>query len=110
MKSETLDVLFIWHLHQPYYGVADQGDFELPWVRLHAVKSYYDMAWLMAENPEMRATFNFSGSLLRQLREWVEEGRRDRWWHLTLTPFEELSAVDRRAIVHHFFSLNHAHG
>ncbi|TXD38203.1 glycoside hydrolase [Lujinxingia vulgaris] len=110
MSSPALDVLFIWHMHQPYYGVGDEGDFELPWVRLHALKSYFDMAWLMAENPQMRATFNFSGSLLLQLQEWVEGGRRDRWWHLSRASLEELSASDRLAIVHHFFSLNHPHG
>ncbi|RVU44905.1 glycoside hydrolase [Lujinxingia sediminis] len=110
MSTPSLDVLFIWHMHQPYYGVGDQGDFELPWVRLHAVKAYFDMAWLLAENPQMHATFNFSGSLLLQLQEWVEEGRRDAWWHLSRASLDELSAGDRRTLVHHFFSLNHPHG
>lgn len=110
MSTPALDVLFIWHMHQPYYGVGQEGDFELPWVRLHAVKAYFDMAWLLAENPQMRATFNFSGSLLLQLQEWVDGGRRDAWWHLSRASIDALSAGDRRTLVHHFFSLNHPHG
>ncbi|RAL22807.1 glycoside hydrolase [Lujinxingia litoralis] len=110
MSSSPLDVLFLWHLHQPYYGAGEAGDFELPWVRLHAVKSYFDMAWLMERHPQMRATFNFSGSLLRQLQEWVEGGRRDRWWRWSLTPPEDLDDETRQALVHHFFSLDHTHG
>ena len=34
---------FLWHQHQPMYKNPSTGSYELPWVRLHAAKDYYDM-------------------------------------------------------------------
>ena len=46
MKS--LDLVFLWHMHQPDYrdhgGTTGEGEFMLPWVYLHAIKDYVDMA------------------------------------------------------------------
>ena len=40
-------IVFLWHMHQPYY-VSPVSDIALlPWVRLHAIKDYYDMAKLV---------------------------------------------------------------
>lgn len=99
-------VNFLWHFHQPYYGLPDGEEFLLPWVRLHSVKSYYDMGRLLEDRPEIRATFNFSGSLLRQLTEYVDDGRRDRWWRWSTTDPDRLDSAARRGMVRHFFSLD----
>lgn len=106
--KQPLDVLFIWHLHQPYYRVPSQDEFALPWVRLHAVKAYYDMARLLEKRPQIKATFNFSGSLLRQLVEQSDGAMTDRWWRWSKTEPDELSLGQRRAILRNFFSINHA--
>ena len=98
-------VIFIWHFHQPYYGLPDSDEFLLPWTRLHAAKSYYDMGRLLEDHPKIRATFNFSGSLTRQLTEY-EEGRRDRWVRWSLTDPGDLSVRERRDIIRHFFSID----
>ena len=38
------DLAFLWHMHQPDYRHPDSGEFMLPWVFLHAIKDYTDMA------------------------------------------------------------------
>ncbi len=103
----TVDVAFVWHMHQPYYRLPHERDFFLPWVRLHAVKAYHDMAWALREHPDVRATVNFSGSLCEQLLDYVEDGRVDLWWRLTQTPAAELTWEQRRFVIEHFFSIHH---
>lgn len=107
MKTRLIQ--FVWHMHQPYYGLPDRGTSFLPWVRLHSVKSYYDMARMLERHPTIRGTVNFSGSLLKQLHEYVSEGRRDTWWELTLKSPDDLSDTDKRHLLKHFFSLDWDH-
>nr|HMT21364.1 hypothetical protein [Promineifilum sp.] len=58
----------IWHQHQPvYFQDPETGVFAKPWVRLHAAKDYVDMAAILQEYPNIRATFNLTPSLIRQL-------------------------------------------
>lgn len=58
---------FLWHMHQPDYRDAS-GIMQLPWVVLHALKDYYDMPWMMARVQGMKATFNVTPSLIKQLQ------------------------------------------
>ncbi|MEI8352751.1 MAG: hypothetical protein WCG36_10640, partial [bacterium] len=44
----------LWHMHQPLYREPDGGDFMMPWVRLHAARAYYDMAWMLERHPSIR--------------------------------------------------------
>jgi alpha-amylase/alpha-mannosidase (GH57 family) len=101
-----MQLMLLWHFHQPYYGLPDQESFLLPWVRLHATKSYLDMASAAAAAPGVKMTANFSGSLLEQLRRYVDDGWRDRFWELTLQPADGLSEEDYHFILRHFFSLD----
>ena len=43
----------------------------MPWVRLHAVKGYLDMIDLVAAQPNVRVSFNFTPVLVRQIHELV---------------------------------------
>lgn len=101
--STALDLLFVWHFHQPHYAVEGGEEARLPWVRLHATKSYYDMAWMLLRHPAIRSVANFSGVLLEQLAA-LNGGATDRWERLTSTPPEQLSGAERSFIVRHFFS------
>ena len=65
-------VSFLWHFHQPYYKESVDGDFRMAWVRLHGVKDYISMATLMQEFPEMKATFNFTPSLIAQFNDYID--------------------------------------
>jgi len=48
MSNEpVLSVLLLWHQHQPFYKDPLSNHYELPWVRLHATKDYYDMVALL---------------------------------------------------------------
>ena len=101
--ARSVDLLFLWHFHQPHYAVEGSGEANLPWVRLHATKSYYDMAWMLLRHPGVRCVANFSGVLLEQLSA-LAEGASDRWERLTKTPPSSLTPEERSFIVRHFFS------
>jgi len=42
-QSKKLQLAVMWHMHQPDYREAGSQSMVLPWVRLHALKDYYDM-------------------------------------------------------------------
>ena len=54
-----VDLVFLWHHHQPDYRSPRTGVAQLPWVRLHATKDYLDMARHLERHPGVRAAFNF---------------------------------------------------
>lgn len=66
-ESKPLNVIVVWHYHQPWYYGENDSYFILPWVRMHSVGNYYKMALILSKYPEVKATFTFSGSLLHQL-------------------------------------------
>ncbi len=68
-----MNVVLCWHMHQPYYREGLDGKFHLPWVYLHGIKDYTDMAAHLENHPEMRAVVNFSPILLEQLDAYVKE-------------------------------------
>ena len=41
----------LWHMHQPLYREPETGEYLMPWVRLHATRAYYDMAWMLERHP-----------------------------------------------------------
>ncbi len=69
--SARLNVVLCWHMHQPYYREGLDGPYRLPWVYLHAVKDYDDMAAHLERNPGMRAVVNFAPVLLEQLEDYA---------------------------------------
>lgn len=60
-------------MHQPYYREGLRGKYQLPWVYLHGIKDYTDMAAHLENHPDMRAVVNFSPILLEQLDDYVNE-------------------------------------
>ena len=74
MASEPqLDVVFCWHMHQPDYRDRLRDEFQQPWVYLHGIKDYTDMAAHLEAVPAAKAVVNFSPVLLDQLREYDEQ-------------------------------------
>jgi alpha-amylase/alpha-mannosidase (GH57 family) len=59
-------------MHQPDYRVA--GRFQLPWVYLHALAGYTDMAAALEGEPAARAVVNFTPVLLDQLDDYARGG------------------------------------
>ena len=68
-----LQVVFCWHMHQPYYKGPHQSSYYLPWVYLHGIKDYSDMASHLENNPQAKAVINFAPILLEQLDDYVTQ-------------------------------------
>ncbi len=105
---KTAHVCFVWHMHQPYYTDPVSGLASMPWVRLHAIKAYYDMAYMMERFPGVHGTFNFTPSLLIQLKEMSTGSVRDLFLEYAQKPAADLSPEERAFIVRHFFAANWA--
>lgn len=69
--AEALNVVLCWHMHQPYYRDGLDGAYRLPWVYLHGIKDYSDMAAHLERYPAMRAVVNFVPVLLEQLDDYA---------------------------------------
>ena len=72
MKN-PVDLVFLWHMHQPDYRDYASGDFVLPWVYLHAIKDYTDMAYHLERHPKVHAVLNFVPVLLDQLEDYADQ-------------------------------------
>jgi alpha-amylase/alpha-mannosidase (GH57 family) len=99
-----LYVAFVWHMHQPYYKDFTSGEYILPWARLHGAKEYIHMAEVLAQYPEVKATFNFVPSLVEQLLEYAQGDAVDR--ALALSRQETWSDDDKAYLLSFFFSVN----
>ena len=70
---KPLKVVLCWHMHQPQYLDLISNEFQLPWVYLHAIKDYVDMAAHLESIPQAKAVINFSPVLLEQLDEYERQ-------------------------------------
>ncbi len=73
--ADRLKVVLCWHMHQPDYRGPEHSDYQLPWVYLHGIKDYVDMAAHLEENPQGRAVVNFAPVLLEQIDDYAEQIR-----------------------------------
>ena len=96
----------LWHMHQPCYRTPASGKFDLPWLRLHALKDYLGMARIVEEFPSLRLTFNLVPSLLSQLEQYLN-GASDVFSDLFRKPAADLAADEVQFLVRHFFSIQY---
>lgn len=73
------DLAFLWHMHQPDYRHPVSGHFTRPWVLLHAIKDYADMASHLEHHPGVRCTVNFVPVLLDQIEDYCEQLASGQW-------------------------------
>ena len=108
MMSQTkkLSIAFYWHMHQPVYQLSANGDYIMPWVRLHGVKDYLDMALWADKNPDLKLNFNYVPALLDSLMEY-SNGAFDIHSRITATPDESLTNEDKVFILNNFFDANY---
>ena len=102
------DILYVnltWHQHQPLYYKDADGVYTRPWVRVHATKSYLDMAEKVADYEDLRVTFNYTPSLIRQLND-IAEGAKDLYWVLSEKPATTLIESEKRFILERFYDVN----
>ncbi|MDD5261556.1 MAG: glycoside hydrolase family 57 protein [Methylacidiphilales bacterium] len=101
-----INVLFLWHMHQPYYVDPLTRTALMPWVRLHAAKGYLDMIDLAGRYPELRLNFNFTPVLVRQLQELAGREVSDLWEDWSRKPASALETEDKKNILVNFFKIN----
>jgi alpha-amylase/alpha-mannosidase (GH57 family) len=109
MDQPGIHLLFLWHMHQPYYKDLVTGEYRLPWVRLHALKDYYGMVKLLDEFPGMRQTFNLVPSLIAQLQEYVSGTARDPFLEAASLPAEEMTLAEKIFVLRYLFQANVDH-
>ncbi len=103
--AKALNIAFIWHMHQPYYKDQISDTYELPWVRLHAIKDYYDMVSILKNYPKVHQTFNIVPSLLEQISEYAEGTVRDKYLHYSMKHPNELTSKEKIFILKRFCNL-----
>ena len=71
--DKKLDLVILWHMHQPDFRDYASGEFAQPWVYLHAIKDYSDMAAHLEAHPGMRVVLNFTPVLLDQIEDYIDQ-------------------------------------
>lgn len=102
--SPALSVAFLWHMHQPYYKDAKSGSYQVPWVRLHGLKDYYDMVAVLDRFPRIRQTFNLVPSLIEQIQDYAQNDSCDEHLLLTQKLAGDLTDVEKEKILSTFFT------
>ena len=107
-----LDLVMLWHMHQPDYRDPVSGEFLFPWVYLHAIKDYADMASHLERHPGVRATVNLVPVLLDQLEDYVEQfasgAVRDPLLRLLLhADPDRMTPAERKLVLDSCFRSNH---
>lgn len=111
-RAQMLDLVFLWHMHQPDYRDRQSGEFVLPWTYLHAVKDYSDMADHLERHPHIRAVVNFVPVLVEQLQDYVDQFASDQWRDPLLRLLGQANAQSfdddsRRLVLDSCFRCNH---
>jgi alpha-amylase/alpha-mannosidase (GH57 family) len=109
-----IELVLMWHMHQPEYRDYATREFRRPWVYLHAIKDYTDMAAHLERHEGVRAVVNFSPVLLDQIEDYADQfatGQlRDPLLKLLARPSgTPLTAEERAFALSRCFEANAAH-
>lgn len=104
MAAPPLRLAILWHQHQPYY--KSDGEYLLPWTRLHATKDYREMATALEGFPDVHATINVVPSLLLQLQDYAANGALDTVLRISRIPAAQLGPEDKAYMLRQFFLCN----
>src|ERR1700741_4833831 len=99
----AIRLLFLWHMHQPYYKDLVTGEYHLPWTRLHALKDYYGMVKLLDEFPQVHQTFNLVPSLVTQIQDYASGEAQDPFLEVASKPAKDLTDKERRFALQYLF-------
>jgi alpha-amylase/alpha-mannosidase (GH57 family) len=102
-----VNLVLLWHMHQPQYRDPESGQYVLPWTRLHALKDYWGMVQVLGEAPGFHATFNVVPALGIQLEEYASGKFNEPWFALAFKPTDELTREDKAEILARAFQVNH---
>jgi alpha-amylase/alpha-mannosidase (GH57 family) len=99
-------LVFVWHMHQPFYKDLATGEYQLPWTRMHALKDYYGMVQMLEDFPEIRQTFNLVPSMMVQIEDYACGSAKDPFLRCALKPAEDLTVAEQEFILKYFFQAN----
>ena len=102
-----INLVLLWHMHQPQYRDPESGRYVLPWTRLHALKDYWGMVRVLQEAPKFHATFNVVPSLGMQIEEYASGKFDEPWFSLAYKNTDDLTREDKTEILARAFQLNH---
>ena len=101
-NHKKLSLAIYWHMHQPVYEL--EGTYLMPWVRLHAVKDYLDMALILERFPKLKLNFNIVPALLDSIIDYSENNIIDIHSELTVADTDNLSDDEKSFILNNFFN------
>jgi alpha-amylase/alpha-mannosidase (GH57 family) len=112
-SKQPLRLVLLWHMHQPDFRDFNTGEFTQPWVYLHAIKDYADMAAHLENHPGVHAVVNLVPVLLDQLEDYADQfttGRmRDPLLRLLAREnLDDADAAERQFVLNQCFRVNHA--
>ncbi|MBI1398060.1 MAG: glycoside hydrolase [Betaproteobacteria bacterium] len=111
--SRPLELVLLWHMHQPDFRDCVTGEYRLPWVYLHAFKDYSDMAAHLERHPGVRAMVNFVPVLVDQLEDYADQFATGRLRDpllamLAREDLDRISREERALVLDRCFRANHA--
>ncbi|HWG59817.1 MAG TPA: glycoside hydrolase family 57 protein [Candidatus Acidoferrales bacterium] len=101
-----VNLVILWHMHQPQYRDPSTGRYLLPWTRLHALKDYWGMVRVLQEFPSIHATFNFVPLLAAQIDEYASGNFKEAWFEIAFAPADSLTPDQKRAALERAFQVN----
>ncbi len=102
----TLHVAFVWHMHQPSYRDAFTGESDMPWVRLHAVKGYFDMPLILEDCAPAQATFNLTPALVQQILFYQQGKMKGTFLRISQKSAGDLDEAELAFLLRNFFLCN----
>ena len=100
--QKKLSLAIYWHMHQPVYEL--EGTYLMPWVRLHAVKDYLDMALFLEKFPNIKLNFDIVPALLDSIIDYCRDDCHDIHSELSVADIEKLTEEEKSFIINNFFS------
>lgn len=101
-----VNLVIVWHMHQPQYRDPTTGRYLLPWTRLHALKDYWGMVKILEEFPGVHATFNFVPLLAEQIEEYASGKFKEPWFEIAFATAETLTPEQKREALERAFQVN----
>ena len=105
----SIQLIFLWHMHQPFYKDLISGEYRLPWVRMHALKDYYGMVKLLDQFPGIHQNFNLVPSLITQIEDYAAGTAKDAWQEVVSKPATDLTEAEKTFALTYLFQANHTH-
>ena len=101
-----VNLVILWHMHQPQYRDPATGRYLLPWTRLHALKDYWGMVKILEEFPRVHATFNVVPLVATQIQEYASAQFQEPWFDIAFSSAEKLTPEAKRQALERAFQVN----